>query len=271
MLGLLTYLSGGDSLGIVSGRMPGARAFVDATVATRRTGKIGSGHDVGMTIALDRVRVLLGDELALIDHVAGGLSDAELIATTACAGWRAADVVVHLRMSAEAILAGLASTTTAAVDRDAVSCWRDWTPGRPPGFGDVRSTWAMAAAYSQGKWLLAHFHDMCAAAERAARSAPASRVSFQGHVLAVEDFLAMWTVEFTVHHLDLLVGLAGLPTPAPEAIELVAVTLDGLLEAQRPAWWDTETYVRKGTGREPLDDAERSRLAQLADRYPAFG
>lgn len=224
-----------------------------------------------MMIALDRVRVLLGDELALIDHVAGGLSDAELIATTACAGWRAADVVVHLRMSAEAILAGLASTTTAAVDRDAVSCWRDWTPGRPPGFGDVRSTWAMAAAYSQGKWLLAHFHDMCAAAERAARSAPAGRVSFQGHVLAVEDFLAMWTVEFTIHHLDLLVGLAGLPTPAPEAIELVAVTLDGLLEAQRPVWWDTGTYVRKGTGREPLDDAERSRLAQLADRYPAFG
>jgi len=224
-----------------------------------------------MTVPLDRVRVLLGDELALIDQVAAGLSDAELIAATACVGWRAADVVVHLRMSAEAILAGMASPTTAAVDRDAVSYWRDWTPGAPPGFGDVRSTWAMAAAYSQGKWLLAHFHDMCAAAERAARGAPAGRVSFQGHVLAVEDFLAMWTVEFTLHHLDLLVGLPALPAPAPEAIELVAATLDGLLEAQRPASWDTETYVRKGTGREPLDDAERSRLGQLADRYPAFG
>jgi uncharacterized protein (TIGR03083 family) len=224
-----------------------------------------------MMMPLDRVKVLLGDELALIDHVVEGLSDAELIATTACAGWRTADLVVHLRMGAEAILAGLASPITAAVDRDAVSYWRDWTPRTPSGFGDVRSTWAMSAAYSQGEWLLAHFRDMCAPAERAARSAPAGRVSFQGHVLAVGDFLAMWTVEFTVHHLDLLVGLPGLPAPAPEAIELVAVTLDGLLEAQRPAWWDTETYVRKGTGRKPLDDAERSRLAQLADRYPAFG
>jgi len=224
-----------------------------------------------MMIPLDEVRVLLGEELALIDHVAGGLSDAELIATTACAGWRAADVVVHLGMGAEAILAGLASPTTAPVDRDAVSYWRDWTPGSPPGFGDVRSTWAMAAAYSQGTWLVAHFHDMCAAAERAARSAPAGRISFQGHVLAVEDFLAIWTVEFAIHHLDLLVGLPGLPAPAPEAIELAAVTVDGLLETRRPVWWDTETYVRKGTGRQPLDDAERSRLAQLGDRYRAFG
>ncbi|MHB8295153.1 MAG: maleylpyruvate isomerase N-terminal domain-containing protein [Acidimicrobiales bacterium] len=224
-----------------------------------------------MLIALDRVRVLLGSELALIDHVAGGLSDADLIAATGCAGWRAADVMVHLRMGAEAILAGLASPTTAAVDRDAVSYWRDWTPGTPPGFGDVRSTWAMAAAYSQGKWLLAHFHDMCAAAERAARAAPAGRVAFQGHVLAVEDFLAVWTVEFALHHADLVVGLPGSPMPAPDAIQLVAATLDGLLESRRPAWWDTKTYVRKGTGREPLDDAERARLADLAERYPAFG
>jgi hypothetical protein len=103
----------------------------------------------------------------------------------------------------------------------------------------------MAAAYSQGRWLLAHFHDMCAAAQRAARSAPVGRVGFQGHVLAVEDFLAMWTVEFTIHHLDLLVGLPGLAAPTPEAIELVAVTLDGLLEAQRPDWWNTKPTCAK--------------------------
>jgi hypothetical protein len=134
-----------------------------------------------------------------MDRVVGDLSDAELIAATACAGWRSADVAVHVRMGAEAILAGLASPTTAALDRAAVSYWRDWTLHTPARFGDVRSTWAS------------------------------------------------------------------------ETVELVVLTLDGLLEARRAARWDTDTYVRKGPGRAPLDGAERSRRARLADRYPALG
>jgi Mycothiol maleylpyruvate isomerase N-terminal domain len=57
------------------------------------------------------VRALLCAEIDLLRQVVAGLGDAELIAATGCAGWRAADLVVHLRLGAEAVLVGLASPT----------------------------------------------------------------------------------------------------------------------------------------------------------------
>ncbi|MHB1533260.1 MAG: maleylpyruvate isomerase N-terminal domain-containing protein [Acidimicrobiales bacterium] len=224
-----------------------------------------------MASVLSDVRGVLGDELALIGDLVRGLSDPELIRASGCEGWRVADLIVHLRMSSEAILAGLVNRTDEPADRDFVTYWRDWPPKGPPGFADVRSTWATSAVYSEGRWLLAHFAGMRGAAERAARAAPPGRLSFQGHVLDVEDFLAMWTVEFTVHHLDLTLNTTEAPGPLPAAVELVTATLDGLLDAPRPAWWDTDTYIRKGSGRELLTEIDTARLGIAAERYPAFG
>jgi hypothetical protein len=52
------------------------------------------------------VRALLCAEIDLLRQVVAGLGDAELIAATGCAGWRAADLVVHLRLGAEAVWSG---------------------------------------------------------------------------------------------------------------------------------------------------------------------
>jgi hypothetical protein len=81
----------------------------------------------------------------------------------------------------------------------------------------------------------------------------------------------MWVVEFTLHHLDLMVGLPGWPPPGPHCLDLAAATLDGLFGATRPPAWDLLTYLRKGSGRQPLDDADRAMLGAQASRYPAFG
>jgi len=129
----------------------------------------------------------------------------------------------------------------------------------------------MAAAYSHGESLIAHFADVVAAVARAARGAPSGRFAFQGHVLEAEDLLGTWVVEFTMHHLDLLVGLPNRPDPSSGALEFTAWTLDQFLGAPRPGWWDIPTYVRKGTGRLPLSDTHRSRLGATEERYPAFG
>ncbi|MDA8312769.1 MAG: maleylpyruvate isomerase N-terminal domain-containing protein [Actinomycetota bacterium] len=135
-------------------------------------------------MTLDRPGVefasVLGRVLDDLLGVVGGLSDAELIRPTGCEGWRVADLVVHVRMGAEGLLAGLASPSEERADRDLVSYWKDWPARAPPGFAEVRSTWAMAAAYSQGKWLLAHFADVVAPPlgplGRLPRAATASRV-----------------------------------------------------------------------------------------------
>jgi hypothetical protein len=47
--------------------------------------------------------------------------------------------------------------------------------------------------------------------------------------------------------------------------------LDGLLGAPAPADWDDVRYARTGTGRLPLEPAERAALGALADRFPLFG
>jgi hypothetical protein len=45
----------------------------------------------------------------------------------------------------------------------------------------------------------------------------------------------------------------------------------GLPAGGRPPWWDDVTYLRKGTGRRPLDERDLAFLADRAAGYPAFG
>jgi len=130
----------------------------------------------------------------------------------------------------------------------------------------------MAAWYTTAEGLRRHFDDVVDMAASASRAARDGRVRLHGHVQSTEDFLAMWAVEFCLHHLDLLVGVPDRPGPRPGAVELALSTVDGLLgELQRPASWDELTYLRKATGRKPLDDADRDHLGASVSRYPVFG
>jgi hypothetical protein len=115
-----------------------------------------------------------------------------------------------------------------------------------------------------------HFADTARAAAYAARNAPSGRYRFQGHVLTAEDLLGMWTTEFAVHHLDLIAHLPA-EGPTDTAVEITVKTLDGLLTgrgAVRPGGWDDLTYVRKATGRLPLEAKEKATLAGV---IPVFG
>ena len=220
---------------------------------------------------LGRIKPILLAEIERLRQLVEGLSDQQLVLSTRCTGWRVADLVVHLRMSCEAVLMSLSNQTTAEPDRDFVSYWRDWPAQDGPGFGDVRLTWASSAAYSGSSGLKRHFHDTAQAAIGAVRASPDGCVIFQGHTMQVTDILGMWTTEFAVHHLDLLAEVHDRPGPPDEALEVAAATLDGLLDAPRPAWWDLSTYILKATGRAALLPEETERLGTAAVSYPAFG
>lgn len=217
------------------------------------------------------IRPILVAEIERLRHLVQGLSDQHLVLPTRCTGWHVADLVIHLRMSCEAVLISLSTLTTDAPDRDFVTYWRDWPPGEGPGFGEVRFLWASSAAYSVSSGLKRHFDDTAEAAIGAVRSAPVGRVRFQGHVMDVADLLVMWTTEFAVHHLDLLAQIDNCPGPTDDALEVAAATLDGLIQAPRPTWWDLPTYVLKATGRTALLSNEKSSLGPSATGYPALG
>ncbi len=182
------------------------------------------------------IRELAAAQVDVVSDLVDGLSDADLAAPTRCAGWLAAHLLVHVRL-------GLAETAESFAE--------------PAGPDEPAAR---------------HFTDTARAAAGISRRAPAGRFRIQGHVMQAEDILAMWTVEPVVHQLDLIAQLPGRHGPLPDALALTCLTLDGLLDtAERPPSWDDVTYVLKGTGRVPLDAADREFLGQGAAGFPAFG
>ena len=119
--------------------------------------------------------------------------------------------------------------------------------------------------------MVAQWTDTSRAAVRAARARDgAALVTTQGHVLTAADFVHTLAVEGVVHHLDLTLelparGLSG------DADGLVLNVLTGLFRGDLPEAWSPTEAILKGTGRLPLDDADRVDLGADADRFPLFG
>jgi Mycothiol maleylpyruvate isomerase N-terminal domain len=224
----------------------------------------------------DDIRQIAAAQVEVLADVIVGLTDADLVAPTRCAGWLGAHLLTHIRL-------GLAEHATSfaepaddgePVDRDYVTYWRDWPAGTAPvTYEQVRFHWATGSAYVTGESMRRHVADTARQAAGLSRQAPDGTFRFQGHVMAAADILAMWTVEWVIHQLDLTAYLPGSrPGPRPGALDLTARTLDGLLETSaRPQEWDDATYVLKGTGRIPLYDIDREYLGDRAIAYPAFG
>ncbi|TDD60472.1 hypothetical protein E1263_11130 [Kribbella antibiotica] len=204
-----------------------------------------------------------------ITETVQGLSTADFGRETRCSGLAVGPLLVHLLYDAQRALIAFASPAVAEPNRDFVSYWRDFPPGSS---GDTHFALGVAAAYRKPGVLVQHWREVSEAAVRAAARAE-GRVETQGHVLAVKDFVATLVLEATVHHLDLTLNLPNAPEPDPEALRLTVRTLDGLFGPA--AWdvikWDTTTYVLKGTGRVPLDDADLDMLGAHAERLPLLG
>ena len=156
-----------------------------------------------------------------------GLSDADLVAPTLCAGWFAAYLLVHCRQGLEEHATSLRRHFAAAA-RGAAGM------SRQAGTGSFRS---------------------------------------QGHVTAAADILAMWTVGWVVHQLDLTARQPGdRLSPTAQALALAIRTVGELTGgATRPAAGDDARYVLAGTGRVPLTTADQEFLGARAAAFPAFG
>jgi uncharacterized protein (TIGR03083 family) len=224
----------------------------------------------------EEIREIAARQVERLADVVAGLSDADLVAPTLCAGWLAAHLLVHLRLGLAEHAASFAEPAAAGdvVDRDYVSYWRDWPPAAEPvTFGQARFHWAHGSAYATGDSLRQHFAGTARQAAGMSRQAPAGTFRFQGHVMAAEDILAMWAVEWVIHQFDLTAHLPGERlAPRRDALTLALRTLDELTGGPaRPQAWTPERYLLKGTGRLPLNDAEREFLGERAAAFPALG
>ena len=216
-----------------------------------------------------------------VTAVAGGLGEADLMRPSRCAGWAVADVLYHELLDARRALRTFASPADRPPDCDDVSYWTNYAPGGDGASGGGAPAYAeesaaharyvriAAAAYPPGA-LAWEWSETAAAAVRAGRACGHKAVTTQGHVLTVADFAATLAVEAAVHYLDLTVALPDAPAPEPASLALVRRVLAGLLGAPLPASWDDVTAALKGTGRDPLAEADRRALGPSASTFPLF-
>ncbi len=221
-----------------------------------------------MSAHLELLRTAYGDLAELLHEVAAGGDE---WAPTGCRGWTVLDLGFHLLGDTRRALVGLNTPAPGPADHDAVTYWRGW---RPPGPGDdeaLRRTRVVASTAIASADLAAAYAESTAAVLVAASRVPAGQlVHTQGRVMEVDDVLSTLAVEAAVHHLDLVAHLDR-RGPGPAPLAEVRRVLEGLLGGPLPAGWDDVTAARRGTGREPLSDADLAELGPAAAAFPLFG
>ncbi|WP_433141122.1 maleylpyruvate isomerase N-terminal domain-containing protein [Actinomadura nitritigenes] len=198
-----------------------------------------------------------------------GLSDEDFERPSGCAGWLVRDLACHLVIDAQDILITLVTPAGTEPTADAVSYWD--VGDEPPTGDDPLDALIprLAAAYGEPRWLKFHLDDVGSAAGRAAGLADrAARVSTQGKVLTVGDFLSAYVLEWTLHHLDLVAHLPSVAGPSAEALAAARALLEGIAGAAFPGSFSDTDALLVGTGRRAASGAEEAALGGLAARVP---
>jgi hypothetical protein len=134
----------------------------------------------------------------LIDFT-DGLDDARLLSPTRCHGWSVADLLFHLLIDAQRVLATLASPADGPAETDVLSYWAREAPGEPS-FDHALFVRRGALAYARPSGLKQHWRDITRGAMRAiARADEEALVETpEGDVWRVRDVAASSVVELTI-------------------------------------------------------------------------
>lgn len=193
-----------------------------------------------------------------------GLPDQDLEQPSGCAGWRVRDLVCHLVIDAQDVLITLVTPAETEPTRDAVTYW-EVTDTPPTGEDPLDALTVRLAAAYQEPWLLKfHLDDVGSAAGRAAVLAdPAARVSTRDQVFTVGEYLSVYVMEWTLHHLDLVAHLPHVAGPPAEGLAHCRATLETIAGAPFPTSFSDTDVLLVGTGRRAATDAEQARLGEL--------
>src|ERR671936_286455 len=136
------------------------------------------------------------------------LPDKDFAQPSGCTGWLVRDLVCHLVIDAQDVLITLVTPAETEPTRNAVTYW-DVAETPPTGDDPLDALIVrLAAAYEQPRLLKFHLDDVGSAAGRAAELADLDlRVGTRDEVLTAGDYLSAYVLEWTLHHLDLIVNL----------------------------------------------------------------
>ncbi|GAA3246494.1 maleylpyruvate isomerase N-terminal domain-containing protein [Nonomuraea helvata] len=197
------------------------------------------------------------------------LPDEDFARPSGCAGWLVRDLVCHLIIDAQDVLITLVTPAVTEPTRDAVTYW-EVSQSPPTGDDPLDAlTVRLAAAYEEPRLLKFHLDDVGSAAGRAAELAdPALRVGTRDEVIAVGDYLSVYVMEWTLHHLDLIAYLPDAAEPPAEGLARCRQMLEEIAGAAFPASFSDKDALLVGTGRRVPTDAEQAELGELVGKLP---
>jgi hypothetical protein len=213
---------------------------------------------------------LVESAYAAFERALAAVDEPESWEPTGCLGWSVRDLTFHVTGDAQRGLVALHTPAEGPPDRDAASYWHGW--GSDPVADASGRRWSRVNGAMFGEWhQLRRLHGETSAAARHAVAAadPEALVGTQGHVLTVADLASTLAVEATVHHLDLLRHLPGLPGPAASGLAEVRRVVEALAAPFPPTIDDARVAVL-ATGRDRPTPTERLALGVLVDRLPVF-
>ncbi|MFJ7153910.1 maleylpyruvate isomerase family mycothiol-dependent enzyme [Streptomyces sp. NPDC101118] len=229
---------------------------------------------------MDRELVLEAFRLeseALTDAVAG-LAPAEWDLPTRCAPWTVRGLLGHVCVVID-WLPGMLGAPAPAPGEAAVSAAGYYRPDDrfSPRTNGTRISLAQdrAGRAADGRGIAEDFASTWRNVDRLCRDQPAGRSvrTRHGDAMLLSEFLLTRVVEVAVHGLDLADALGHEPWLTPAAGDAVAELLLGTeyAAATRELGWSRTRFLRKATGREPLDEAEAGQVERLGLRWLALG
>lgn len=131
-----------------------------------------------------------------------------------------------------------------------------------------------AGRHRSGTSLVADFTRTWRKAEELCRTEPERRVvrTRHGDAMLLADFMLTRVFEVTVHGIDLADALGRETWLTPPAADLLLELLAGPdTRGVTELGWSHARFLRKATGREPLDPEESFRIARLGITWLALG
>jgi uncharacterized protein (TIGR03083 family) len=204
------------------------------------------------------------------------LSDEEWERPTRCEPWRVRELLGHIHVVVGWLPGMLAAPAPTHAEISAVEYYRPDDRFAPQtNTARIELASQRASAPVSGAALVEDFAVLWQQVARLCGAQPHGRVvrTRHGDAMLLSEFLLTRLVEVAVHGLDLADALDREPWLTPAAGELIVGLLVGQDQAGlvRELGWDTAGFVRKTTGREPLNDQEAAHVKRVGLQWLTLG
>ncbi|MFF9913623.1 maleylpyruvate isomerase family mycothiol-dependent enzyme [Streptomyces sp. NPDC013457] len=215
-------------------------------------------------------------ECGALTAALAGLSEAERNLPTRCTPWTVRDLLGHVCVVIDWVPAMLDAPAPGEAEISAVEYYRPDDRFSPRTNGKrIALAQHRAAAPANGAAFAEDFAATWRRVDRLCTVQPAGRTvrTRHGDAMLLSEFLLTRVVEVAVHGLDMADALgreAWLTPAAGDAVTELLLGPEHATAADRLEW-DRPHFLRKATGREPLNEAEAAQVEQLGIRWLALG